>query len=159
MLPHRMAIINGGIIIAGLVAVGCGGSQENSVSEPERERTNPTPTQPAATLNPLLKAIRERGNLKAALESLNADAIFDAENNLVSLALDEVAVSDDAMKVIGQQTKLRSLFLYNTQVTDAGLKHLTDLTELRILYLAGTAVTDVGAAELEQALPNCVIRR
>jgi len=56
-------------------------------------------------------------------------------------------------------TNLQSLDLYDTQVTDAGLVHLAGLTNLGWLYLHGTQVTDAGVAELQKALPNCVIIR
>ena len=49
------------------------------------------------------------------------------------------------------------LFLVDTQVTDVGLEHLKGLTSLRELLLFETQVTDEGVANLQRALPNCMI--
>ncbi|MEK6233296.1 MAG: hypothetical protein N2C14_01140, partial [Planctomycetales bacterium] len=51
----------------------------------------------------------------------------------------------------------RSLHLFDTQVTDAGLVHFRELKQLQELNLYGTQVTDEGVAELQKALPDCVI--
>ena len=54
---------------------------------------------------------------------------------------------------------LWGLDLFDAQVTDAGLVHLKGLTQLQELYLVDTKVTDEGVKKLQQALPNCKIRR
>jgi hypothetical protein len=46
-----------------------------------------------------------------------------------------------------------------TQITDAGLVHLKELTNLQDLNLIETPITDSGVAELQKALPNCLIFR
>ena len=51
------------------------------------------------------------------------------------------------------------LFLNNTKVTDAGLEHLKGMTNLRKLTLVDTQVTDEGVDKLQQALPDCKIKR
>jgi len=55
-------------------------------------------------------------------------------------------------------TYLSSLELYGTKITDAGLVYLKGLTNLTFLTLS-KEVTDAGVAELQKALPNCVISR
>ena len=97
--------------------------------------------------------------LKAALESLTVDHGFDAEGNLLWLGLGSLAVTDEALAKLADETKLHALYLYDTKITDAGLKHLSGLTGLRLLLLTATPVTDAGVAELEAALPECVVVR
>ena len=45
----------------------------------------------------------------------------------------------------------------NIEISDAGLKGLTKLAQLKGLRVQQTKVTKVGVAELQKALPNCVI--
>jgi hypothetical protein len=45
------------------------------------------------------------------------------------------------------------------KVTDAGLKNLTALKQLTTLLIIGTQVTDEGVAELQKALPKCLIAK
>ena len=56
-------------------------------------------------------------------------------------------------------TNLEALFLSGCEkITDAGLVHLKDLTNLEVLGLAANEnITDSSVAELQKALPNCVI--
>ena len=56
-------------------------------------------------------------------------------------------------------TNLRTLNLTSTEITDPSLVHLKGLTGLGNLYLHNTQVTDAGVANLQQALPNCMINR
>ena len=56
-------------------------------------------------------------------------------------------------------TTLRVLSLGNWNITDAGLEHLRGLTELESLDLEAVNVTDEGIKNLQQALPNCRIKR
>ena len=125
--------------------------------------TPPTPTTtpqlPAQTNDPLLRAIRQTGSLKAALASLGVDHRFDAGGNLLWLGLGNLKVGDDALAQLTGETKIHALYLYDTSVTDAGLKHIAGLSGLRILLLTASPVTDAGVAELEAALPDCVVIR
>ena len=54
---------------------------------------------------------------------------------------------------------MQKLYLNGTQITDAGMVRLKGLTKLDELNLEETQVTDTGIAELQQALPNCDIRK
>jgi hypothetical protein len=141
---------------------------ENATNTPAPIRTNaPTPpatnspsvVPPAPASDPLLRALQQKGTLKAALESLAVDHGFDAEGNLLWLGLGSFAVTDDALAKLAGETKLHALYLYDTKITDAGLKHLSGLTALRLLLLTATPVTDAGVAELEAALPECAVVR
>lgn len=160
--------VPGAIAIAGLIWIVACGKQSPTPPDPSAKPTsssdaNGSTTKPKVnevpknSNDPLLKAIREKGDLKAALETLKAKFTFDAENYLTHLSLDEVEVTDDALIAIGKQTKLEALYLFNTKITDAGLKPLEGLASLRILYLPGTGVTFGGVAALEKALPQCVV--
>ena len=56
-------------------------------------------------------------------------------------------------------TNLQSLNLNNTQIIDAGLINLKGMTRLQSPWVCDTQVTRTGIAELQQALPNCRIRK
>ena len=56
-------------------------------------------------------------------------------------------------------TKLRALDLSGTAITDAGLVHIKGMTSLTWLDLRRTKVTDAGRAELQKALPDCLLQR
>ena len=169
----RNTILIGSILLALWIIVGCDSGENNSYSDSDRENNNLTPEQSASTYapsqpnlksnpprnsgDPLLKAIRDQGNLKSALESLHADATFDSEGNLLRLGLDSLPVTNDALPVIAKQTRLRALYLFDTNISDAGLKQLASLKDLKILMLTGSPVTSSGIDQLQMSLPNCVI--
>ena len=132
-------------------------TRTNAPTVPSTNSPPVTPPTPAG--DPLLRALQQKGTLKAALESLAVDHSFDAEGNLLWLGLGSLAVTDAALAKLAGQTKLHALYLYDTKTTDAGLKHLAGLTSLRLLLLTATPVTDAGVAELESALPECVLVR
>ena len=171
MPPSRKAILIGSILVTALVIDGCdsgqnksGSVRENKKLTPEQPGSTNAPTQPDPKSNPtenpgdpLLKAIRDQGNLKSALESLHADATFDSEGNLLRLGLDSLPVTNDALPVIAKQTRLRALYLFDTKISDAGLKQLAGLKELKILMLTGSPVTSSGIDQLQMSLPDCVI--
>jgi hypothetical protein len=54
---------------------------------------------------------------------------------------------------------LNSLVLLNPNITDAGLPDLTVLKSLAYFDLGASQISDAGRAELEHALPKCLIRR
>ncbi len=173
MPTSRKAILIGSVFVALWIADGCGSGEEISHSDSDRENNNLTPEQPVSTNapthpiqkskppgnsgDPLQKAIRDQGNLKSALESLQADATFDSEGNLLRLGLDSLPATDDALPVIAKQTRLRALYLFDTKISDAGLKQLAGLKELKILMLTGSPVTSSGIDQLQMSLPDCVI--
>ena len=141
---------------------------ENATNNPAPIRTNApavpstnsppvTPPTPAGDL--LLRALQQKGTLKAALESLAVDHSFDTEGNLLWLGLGSLAVTDAALAKLSSETKLHALYLYDTKITDVGLKHLAGFTGLRLLLLTATPVTDAAVTELEAALPECVVVR
>ncbi len=134
--------------------------QTNAPAIPATNSPPVNPSTPSSpTSDPLLRALQQKGNLKAAVESLAMDHDFDAEGNLLWLGLGSLAVTDAALAKLAGQTKLRALYLYDTKITDAGLKHLAGLTSLRLLLLTASPVTDAAVAELEAALPECVVVR
>ena len=106
MPPSRIPIIIGIIILAVLAVGGIIWSQQHPDPALGREESNPTPKPPGATNastqpypkgaptknseDPLLNAIRDQGSLKTALETLQADATFDAEGQLYRLGLDRL---------------------------------------------------------------------
>jgi internalin A len=84
--------------------------------------------------------------------------------NLTHLVLNDTQITDEGLKKIVNLGKLSFLQLiddpehgYVPQITDAGLKELAKLKHLTELYLYGARVTQEGLAQLQQALPNCII--
>ena len=53
--------------------------------------------------------------------------------------------------------KVELLNLGSTQLTHTDLKELAKLQNLEYLYLTRTKVTKAGVAELQKALPKCII--
>ena len=78
---------------------------------------------------------------------------------LQNLYLFSTQVTDAGLESLKGLDELLELRLDNTKVTDAGLEHIKGLTQLERLYLDGTKVTDEGVKKLQQALPNCKIKR
>ena len=78
---------------------------------------------------------------------------------LAKLWLKNGKITDAGLVHLKGFTKLKYLSLWGTQITDAGLMHLKGLPELEGLDLRDTQVTDKGVKELQDALPNCRIRR
>lgn len=137
MPPSRIPIIIGSLIVAVLVVGGIFWSQRHSDPAHGLEESNTTPQPPSPTNTrtqpnpksapaknsnePLPNAIRDQGSLKAALETLQADASFDTESQLYRLGLDRLPITDPALAVIAQQTQLRALYLFDKKITDADL--------------------------------------
>jgi len=78
---------------------------------------------------------------------------------LQGLSLNNTNVTDVGLAHLEGWSQLHTLVLNNTKVTDAGLVHLQGLSQLQELRLDGTKVTHQGVKKLQQALPNCGIRR
>lgn len=101
---------------------------------------------PLATGNPLLDVnfIANRMDTKDE----NLATIGAIRDNLAHLDLSETAITDEALKGVGDLPRLTRLDLNNTGITDAGLKHLAGLENLTYLNLYGTKVTDAGVKDL-----------
>jgi internalin A len=78
---------------------------------------------------------------------------------LQTLNLTGIRVTDGGLESLKSLNQLRALHLGISTITDAGLEHLKGLQQLRYLDVSHTAVTDDGVQKLQQALPNCEIRR
>ncbi|MEQ1906610.1 MAG: hypothetical protein ABL888_20665 [Pirellulaceae bacterium] len=77
--------------------------------------------------------------------------------NLSVLILDDTEITDAGLEHLKGLTNLSVLRLRNSAITDAGLEHLKGLAQLTHLYIRGTRTTKSGVAELQKALPNCLI--
>ncbi len=79
--------------------------------------------------------------------------------NLKKLSLGQTRITDAGLAHLKGLTKLEYLNLYGTKITDAGLAHLEGLTNLKSLNLGQTRITDAGVKSLQEAMPDCKIRR
>jgi hypothetical protein len=70
-----------------------------------------------------------------------------------------IRVVEDDLLLLKNLTELRELTLHGDCITDARLEHLRGLTNLKTISIRSTKVTDEGIKGLQQALPNCEIRR
>jgi hypothetical protein len=77
---------------------------------------------------------------------------------LRALTLDGTKITDAGLRCLGRLAQLRRLGLTGTPITDAALKHLKGLTHLEYLGVTKTNVSETGLEDLQQALPNCLIR-
>lgn len=75
-------------------------------------------------------------------------AILPLKENIVQVDLGRTAITDGALKTIGQLPRLVALDLRQTKITDAGLEALVGLKKLESLNLYGTEVTDAGLKHL-----------
>ncbi len=81
-------------------------------------------------------------------------------NHLSVLGLSCTQVTDSGLVQLAGLTQLQRLYLDKTKITDAGLAHLAGLTRLSGLWLEhNPQITDAGVKRLQQALPNCIIKR
>ena len=78
-------------------------------------------------------------------------------HNLLSIDLRFINVTNAGLVHLNKLTNLILLDLRGTQVTDAGLVHLKGLSNLKTLGLFDSQVSAAGVADLQQALPHCVI--
>jgi hypothetical protein len=79
--------------------------------------------------------------------------------DLQYLQLSSSRVINAGLRYLRGLTGLRVLWLYDTPIGDDGLVHLQALTGLRVLNLRSTLVSKEGIDALQQALPQCEIRR
>ena len=75
-------------------------------------------------------------------------ALLPLKDHIAQLDLGRTAITDGALKTVGQFGRLAALDLRQTKVTDAGLEALTGLKKLQTLNLYGTEITDAGLAHL-----------
>lgn len=76
---------------------------------------------------------------------------------LHTLRLFRTKITDEGLKELAKLPHLDTLDLQSTKVSDAGLKTLARCSRLRYLILLSTDRTEAGVAELQKALPECVI--
>ena len=79
--------------------------------------------------------------LRETYDRKNLDELLDVRDQLVSLNLSKMPVTDDDLKTVAKFTKLENLNLNNTEITGDGLKYLTGLPNLRSLSVSGTRVS------------------
>jgi len=78
---------------------------------------------------------------------------------LEALYLRHADISNKGLDPIRALPHLKVLNLSDTNIDDTGLSTLHEMTALRYLWLNDTVTTDKAIAELQRALPNCVIVR
>lgn len=80
-------------------------------------------------------------------------------DQLHTLSLQYTKLTDAGLSALARLKQLRELNLQGTRTSSAGLKELAGLKNLQSLNLRYTKVTDAGVAQLQRALPGCVIER
>jgi hypothetical protein len=81
-----------------------------------------------------------------------------AVSTLRDLGVSGTQITDAALPHLAQMSELRRLNISQNGITDAGLEYLRVLRNLELLIVKGTDVTKAGVAQLQQALPRCLIR-
>lgn len=76
---------------------------------------------------------------------------------LSRLGLGETPITDLGLRHLEQSRSLKVLDLSRTKITDHGLESLGKMKDLGAVILDETHVTERGVADLQHALPNCVI--
>ena len=74
---------------------------------------------------------------------------------LQSLALYDVKITDKAFKHIKKMKSLASLSLDNMDIADACLDHIIEIPGLRQLHIVRTWITLGGAKKAAEAIPEC----
>ena len=92
------------------------------------------------------------------MENLGATIKYNDQKVVIELDLRDTKVTDAGLVHLKGLTQLEWLWLSHTQVTDAGLVHLKGMTNLQRLGLP-RQITDAGLTELQQALPDCRIKK
>ncbi|HAA70544.1 MAG TPA: hypothetical protein DCE55_15515 [Planctomycetaceae bacterium] len=106
-----------------------------------------------------LTSLRNLQQLGLGLTAIGDDGLAHVSgiNRLQVLVLTSTRITDRGLIHLAGLSRLQELYLSNTQITDAGLEHFEQLSELRKLRIDGTRVTKSGVAELQKALPDCII--
>jgi len=117
----------------------------------------------AKTIDALLKKYHKQPDysilLSLDLARQASDLSKTEQNQVVGVNLSGVRITDATLKPLALLPHLEMLILNGTDITDDGLKHLHSLRSLRTLFLRQTNVTDAGVANLQKALPECVVYR
>ena len=66
-------------------------------------------------------------------------------------------IDGSGIEALANMKRLRQLSLSGTALADTAISHLKQFQRLRFLNISKTNITAAGAAELQQALPNCVV--
>jgi len=77
---------------------------------------------------------------KEQFQSQQLKDLLDVKNQIVTLNLTKMPVTDEDLKTIGQFINLRKLNLSFTDITGATLQELNKLKELKILSVSGTQI-------------------
>jgi uncharacterized membrane protein len=77
---------------------------------------------------------------KEQFKSQQLTDLLDVKNQIVTLNLNKMPVTDNDLKTIGQFTNLRKLNLSFTDITGTTLQELSKLKELKVLSLSGTNI-------------------
>jgi len=79
--------------------------------------------------------------------------------DLKTLDLGDTRIAGAGLVHLVGLMRIERLVVRNTPMTDASVGNLARLTGLQDLDLAGTRLTEKGGTELQQSLPNLLIRR
>ena len=91
-----------------------------------------------------------------------SDEIFATINSfplLEELALSSDQLTDAGLAQFTANSTLTKLTLSSTNITDASVPVIKRMTHLKTLYFVKCSLSDSVIAELEQALPDCLVHR
>ena len=78
-------------------------------------------------------------------------------SKLHTLNLSRTSITDSGLAALADLSKMETLDLSRTGITDASVVVLSGMKDLEMLDLRKTKVTPKGLAELQRALPSCMI--
>jgi uncharacterized membrane protein len=113
---------------------------------------------PFRTITPLYQnspALQVDFFIKESYQSAALQELTAVKEQVVTLNLSKMPVTDDDLKVLGELKNLEKLNLNFTSISGAGLNHLASLGRLTSLALSGTSVT---RGYLEQLLQHQTIQ-
>jgi hypothetical protein len=102
----------------------------------------------------------EERQAAAALDAVGATLRINGQFQIVSVSLlNDDAVTNEILAHVGRLKNLQSLSVTGLKITDEALQQFAGLKRLTTLTLRDVAATDEGIARLQEALPDCRIRR
>lgn len=95
---------------------------------------------------------------RTGISDKGLQAVCEGLPDLTVLWLNGTKVTDAGLAELKRLKKIDRLELFDLAITDACVEHLKKLATLKALILRNTQITPTGVAEIEKALPRCMVR-